>query len=89
MPISQIAQTIYDQLGSKFLAMTGAREFVAGDRDLRFRVPRFIVHVELRGDLYDITVFTAQGRARDSASGVYNNRLAQTIGDLTGLRVSL
>lgn len=37
----QIAQTILDQLGGqKFVAMTGAKNFIAGESQLMFQIPK-------------------------------------------------
>ena len=56
-----VANTIYQQLGGgRFSAMTGAKNFVALDNGLRFRIGRNasranMVEIKLNGlDLYDI-----------------------------------
>lgn len=57
-----VAETIYHQLGGgRFAAMTGAKNFLALENGLRFRIGRNaskanMVEIKLNGlDLYDIT----------------------------------
>lgn len=59
-----VATTIYQQLGGgRFTAMTGAKNFLALENGLRFRIGRNrskanMVEIKLNGlDLYDITFY--------------------------------
>ena len=61
MANTAVANTIYQQLGGgRFAAMTGAKNFLAIDNGLRFRIGRNaskanMVEIKLNGlDLYDI-----------------------------------
>ena len=58
----KVAETIYNQLGGgRFVAMTGAKQFVYDSNSLRFRIGRNkskanVVKIELRGDdTYEMT----------------------------------
>src|ERR1700686_4088722 len=67
---SEVAETILVQLGgNRFMAMTGARNFLADGNALRFRLPsNFAQHginavtIRLNGrDLYDVTFSRVRG----------------------------
>jgi hypothetical protein len=94
------AQTVIAQLGgNKFLAMTGARDFVRGSDDLRFRLPRpsKITHFWVRLEADD--TYTVEGGKWNAkrlevvrikrAEGVTGETLAPIFEQITGLRVSL
>lgn len=100
-PISDVAQTIYQQLGAnRFVAMTGAKNFVAGENYLMFSIPRNmspynkvkITYIAGR-DLYDVD-FMKVTRAGGVAKGEpYNDVYAENLRDLfrnvTGMETSL
>ncbi len=67
--MNQIAQTILEQLGNgRFIAMTGAKTFVYGERTLQFRIGRGAtggincIRIELEGsDTYKVEFFKIRG----------------------------
>jgi hypothetical protein len=95
----EIAKTILSQLGNnKFIAMTGAKSFVAGTNSLSFRIPKAkqsinYVKITLNSlDLYDMEF----GRIRantykvvETANGVYNDQLQKLFTSNTGLHTYL
>ena len=61
--MNEVAKTIYQQLGgNKFIAMTGAKKFVAEEYALMFQIPRFgKIRIKLNGkDLYDVQFIKAK-----------------------------
>lgn len=98
-----VAKTILSQLGgSKFIAMTGARNLTSGSRELQVQFPGTggrkaanAVRIELAADdTYRITAYhiARRGLRCDvvaKATGVYADNLRQTFETLTGLRTSL
>lgn len=100
-----IALTILEQLGgSRFIAMTGARDLVADKSELRFKLPaRFakdginFVRVTLTpADLYDMSFGTMAGASKLFAvtektrfEGVYCDQLRDLFTSATGLETSL
>lgn len=94
-----IANTILAQLGGRrFIAMTGAREFVAIYSGLRFRLPRArgginLVRIVLEpSDAYAIEFHAS--RSTDSKlahrdAGIYAEDLRRVFTDATGLETSL
>lgn len=100
-PISDVAQTIYQQLGAnRFVAMTGAKNFVGGEDYLMFSIPRNmspynkvkITYVPGR-DLYDVD-FMKVTRAGGVAKGepyndVYAEQLRELFTSVTGMETSL
>lgn len=100
----QIADTIYAQLGgSRFVRMTGARNFSYAGPSLHFGLPaRFAkdginrVVVELNGsDLYDVTFYRFNQRAKEMLKtiaeerDVYADQLRAIFEKHTGLYTSL
>ena len=98
-----ISYTIRAQLGArKFETMTGARDFIAIDRGLQFRLPQHIaknkcthVFIELQGnDLYTVT-FQRYNRAAlkmhaiAKFSDVSVERLRGLFTEQTGLNTSI
>lgn len=100
-PMSLVAETIYRQLGAnKFVAMTGAKNFVYGDKYLMFSIPRNAspfnsVQIEyIPGkDTYDVNfmkVTRAGGVAKsDPYNDVYAEQLQELFRMVTGLETSL
>lgn len=100
-PISDVAQTIYQQLGAnRFVAMTGAKNFVGGEDYLMFSIPRNmspynkvkITYIPGR-DLYDVD-FMKVTRAGGVAKGepyndVYAEQLRELFTSVTGMETSL
>ena len=100
-PISDVAQTIYQQLGAnRFVAMTGAKNFVGGEDYLMFSIPRNmspynkvkITYVPGR-DLYDVDfmkVTSAGGVAKgEPYNDVYAEQLRELFTSVTGMETSL
>jgi hypothetical protein len=100
-PMSLVAETIYRQLGAnKFVAMTGAKNFVYGENSLMFSIPRNaspfnkvrIQYIPGR-DTYEVEfarVTTAQGVTKsDSYDDVYADQLQELFRMVTGLETSL
>lgn len=97
----QVAQTILQQLGgNRFVAMTGARDFVGLENGLVFALPQRLcvnkankVRVRLASDdTYTVEFFSIRGqnvRTISDHSMVYADNLAQLISDQTGLAVRL
>lgn len=96
-----VAQTILEQLGgNRFIAMTGARNFVGSDDSLSFGIPGTMttnkanrVHVTLTAaDLYDVTFVRLHGLKMaivGEVSGVYADQLRAVFESATGLRTAL
>jgi hypothetical protein len=102
MMTSQVANTILQQLGaSRFLAMTGARNLVAGEDTLQFDLPRNaskVTKVQIKlasSDLYTMAFYRWNARdlsmapTQPAMNGVYAEDLASTFSRVTGLDVSL
>lgn len=99
--MSQIAQTILDQLGGRrFLAMTGARSLTAGENNLGFRLPARLtknggsgMRIELNAhDLYDLKLFKIVNldvRTIEERSMVGAENLQSVFTEMTGLDTSL
>lgn len=99
----EVACIILAQLGgSKFIAMTGARNFLAlndGNGGMRFNLPRFpglkinIIEIVLNGsDLYDVKFSRVHGltlKEISSHTGIYFDQLRELFERETGLRTSL
>lgn len=94
----QVAETIRQQLGNRFVAMTGAHSFLGSADALSFRIGRNaarVTHVRVTltpADLYAVTLYAVRGlNVREVAAfeGVYADALARTIGDACGLAVTL
>ena len=95
----EIAQNILNQLGNgKFIAMTGAKNFVSKSNGLQFRLPRYshtkinTVSVDLVNDVYSLTFYNIRGvkvKELDSVDGVYAEDLQRVFTNKTGLNTSL
>lgn len=97
----QCAKTIVEQLGgNKFVSMTGAKNLVAGDMALTFRLPsQFakdginLVNIALTGsDEYNVTFSKVRGTKITVVSerrGLHAADLQPAFIDATGLRTSL
>ena len=99
-PISDVAQIIYQQLGAnRFAAMTGSKNFVAGDDYLMFSIPKNAspfnkVRITLTpNDTYNME-FLKVGRLGDVSKtkvyeDVYADQLQELFRGLTGMETSL
>ena len=97
----QVAETILQQLGgNRFIAMTGARNFVGRPASLTFALPGRMttnganrVVVELTSDdLYTVEFLRVRGLNLSivgEVSGVYADSLRAVFEQATGLRTSL
>jgi len=96
-----IANTILQQLGGRrFIAMTGARNFIAGKDDLSFRIPGTLTRqrinaVQIRlepSDTYTVIFFVIRGVKIKEASrheDVYCDSLCELFRDVTGLETRM
>jgi hypothetical protein len=95
-----IAETILAQLGgNKFLAMTGAKDLLAGSNNLQFRLPKLgankmnIVRITLMtDDTYMMEFWKLRGlnlTAGDCIKEIYAERLQERFEDCTGYYVYL
>jgi hypothetical protein len=91
-----VARTILDQLGgARFVAMTGAREFVGSADSLTFKFgvnPKRVSQVRVTltpADLYSVTFFFRIGKAPQIESDVYCNMLEAVFSERTGLYTKL
>src|SRR3954454_21334 len=80
-----VARTILDQLGgARFVAMTGARDFVGSADSLTFKIrvnPKRVSQVRVTltpADLYSVTFFRI-GKALQIESNVYCNMLEDSV----------
>jgi hypothetical protein len=100
----EIARTIIDQLGgNRFVAMTGARNFIAGEAQLFFALPKFTgvavnrVRITLMpSDTYRVEFYRATTRNHapvlenlTTASDVYAEDLQEVFSEHTGLLTRL
>lgn len=98
-----VAKTILEQLGgNKFIAMTGARNFVGDDKSLSFRLPGAggfcknginAVRITLTpSDLYDVEYMRIRGIkvvVVEKVEGLYFDSLTDSFERVTGLVTSL
>ena len=97
-----VPATIFQQLGAgRFVAMTGARNFLGSAEALSFRLPgqgfckNGINGVRVRltaSDDYEITatkIRAGQLVTIEQRDGVYHDQLRDVFEDMTGLRTSL
>ncbi len=101
--MSVVAEAILEQLGGRaFLAMTGARDLVGGERRLTFRLPRGFAKDQINrveivldaSDTYSVrfTKGNSQARVRRiirSESGIYDDMLAPLFREATGLETRM
>jgi hypothetical protein len=96
----QIAKEILSQIGgNRFIAMTGAKNFVGDDSSLKFSFPSCrkanTCRVTLNSmDTYDVEFFKFNRRTFDCPSiktvdNVYNDQLQSIFTKFTGLNTSL
>jgi hypothetical protein len=94
------AEEVLQQLGGrKFIAMTGAKNFVKNDKDksITFKIPRAkdgITHVMITlnaSDTYTINFLSIRGNniKQKPVKGVYNDQLQSVFTQYTGLNTSL
>lgn len=99
---NQVAQTIYQQLGAgRFAVMTGAKQFVASEKSLTFKLPGGAFSKQIKcisitldpSDTYTVKTYTAKGVrtciAERTLTGVYCDSLQRLITELTGLATHL
>jgi len=96
-----IATTILDQLGGrKFIAMTGARDFVAWTNGLTFRVPGTMTRKRINAvritlepsDTYTVVFFAIRGVTVKEVSkheDIYADMLGELFRDVTGLETRM
>lgn len=93
-----IATTIRDQLGRKALYMIGAKQLLAGDDYLQFKIGRNAgrwskIRIRLNGrDLYDFTFFRIRKMevtAEKHIDDIYCDQMLQTIRSETGMATNL
>jgi hypothetical protein len=92
----EVAKTILEQLGgNKFLVMTGAKDLVALESGLRFKLGRKFFTVRLNQfDTYDLTLSTfsmktLEHKIIDENTGVYVSDLRNMFTAMTGLYCTL
>jgi len=99
----EIAETILSQLGGRrFIAMTGAKNFMALKSGLQFdlpKTPHYVrngisrVWVELKvSDTYTVKTWKIRGqnvKEIDEVEGIYCDMLQSTFTELTGLNTYL
>lgn len=96
----QIAQTILDQLGgNKFIAMTGAKNFAAGDDHLSFKIGRnckkvthVIIQYDADHDLYNMKFLKIRGiktTVINIVEGIYCDMLQELFTENTGMYTRL
>ena len=99
---AEIARTILDQLGGKqFLVMTGARNLIAHQDGLSFRLPgprsyaggiNYVRITLTPADTYNVTFSRVYGlkiTPKASADGIYASDLRRVFTSATGLETSL
>ena len=92
-------KTILKQLGgNKFIAMTGARDFVAGKNNLSFKIPRAkkeINYIFIKLTLKDTYIMgfginsLSEYKTIDIVNNVYFDQLQEVFTENTGLNCSL
>lgn len=98
---NEIAQTILRQLGgNKFLAMTGAKDLVAGSNSLQFKLPKLgtnkanVVRITLTSDdTYTMEFWKIRGlnvtNVGEPITEIYSCRLQERFEDCTGFYTHL
>lgn len=95
---NQVATTILQQLGgNKFIAMTGAKNFLGSKDALSFRIPTRKGPNALRitlapSDTYEVKAFRIRGTrcdVIDIRDDIYAENLREVFERMTGLRTSL
>ena len=93
----QAAELIKQLGGSRFIAMTGAKDFVVGPKGVTFKIgknSKSISHVriDLESDLYNVEFLLVRGtniRVKSYFKHVYFDQLRDLFEKETGLRTSL
>lgn len=92
----EFANTVLRQLGgSKFVAMTAARDLCYDDTSVMFRIgrnPKGVVKLTINldpSDTYTVKAWNKTWDEIDSASDVYCDQLSDIVAEMTGLRLSL
>ncbi len=92
-----ISETILQQLGgNKFIAMTGAKNFIGDKNTLRFTLPsrkanRVVITLNIM-DTYDMIFYRVRGidvKWREEVEGVYADQLQKVFTSRTGLFTQL
>lgn len=86
------AKTIIAQLGGmkRLKLMCGAHSFIATDWGLRFLIPRKVIDIAVKDDLYDVTVYrTGLKKVLGRETGVYCDQLPESFERLTGFYLKL
>lgn len=99
---NEVAKTILSQLGgNKFIVMTGAKNFGAGENSLSMKIPRTkgkagsVTHVKITLnslDLYDVEYIRIHGMKMTTVyedEGIYVDMLKESFETYTGLYTSL
>ena len=96
---TEVAKEILRQLGgNKFIAMTGAKNFIGGDNSLSFKFGRNktqanFMHIKLTAsDLYDVEFGYASVKGRKvlkKLQGVFFDQLQEIFSDFTGMATHL
>ena len=90
-----IANTIKQQIGNKALYMIGAKNLIATESGLTFKIMRnsksvSYVKIELNGaDLYDVQYLNGNGKLKTEDNDIYFDMLHQSIEKNTELYTSL
>lgn len=95
----QVAKTILEQLGgSRFLAMTGAKNLAGSEKALTFRIGKNkskanLVKIELTAaDDYTVTFYRVEGvylKEVEQSEGIYFDQLQALFTEVTGLYTRL
>ena len=90
----EIAKTILNQLGgNRFIAMTGSKQFIAGENSLSMKLTRNqsganYLRITLSLDLYKMEFISIRGAkmtTKKEYNQVYNDQLQSLFTDATGL----
>ena len=97
----QVATTILQQLGgSKFIAMTGAKNLMSDENALQFKLParfanygiNFVIVKLDPSDTYTLEFYRYRGldlKTIQTCSGIYYDQLQEVFTSVTGLDCSL
>jgi hypothetical protein len=91
------ARTIVEQIGRRAMFMLGARDVLATEKGVRFRIGRNgrsinLIEIEVENDLYTIKYSRVRSDKKFPVAGdegVYAEQLAKFISATTGMAVSL
>ena len=94
----RIATEIHKQLGSRALYMIGAKDLMAAEKSLTFKIMRNekkVTHIKIElnvMDTYDVTYFNIRGikiKEINKSEGIYNDMLLTSIRVNTSLNTNL